>query len=273
MSSVSGASRRAVAVLRTPQVCLFAGALLRNPDQACDDRRISIVRLCHFGDSPYAFVGAARHAIALMASASVNIDTPNKTMSLMRNWPVMDKSGNPPADASPTPGVVITNVNVLTKSTIANTLPNSDTVGYHRDALGTPARAPGGGPTTHRRRPIAVTRRWNVATRARILARVCSPTQPPPGSRRSRSASCGTATSHGCARQASPPMWLPPARPYRAHDPGRLWACDRRPPDRSRGRLLLSGRTDLGHKASCGSIRLTSKTRSDTGQNGFSTWS
>jgi hypothetical protein len=41
----------------------------------------------------------------------------------------------------------------------------------------------------------------------------------------------------------------------------------------SRGRLLLSGRTDLGHKASCGSIRLTSKTRSDTGQNGFSTWS
>ena len=39
-----------------------------------------------------------------------------------------------------------------------------------------PARAPGGGPTTHRRRPIAVTRRWNVATRARILARVCSPT-------------------------------------------------------------------------------------------------
>jgi integrase len=48
-------------------------------------------------------------------------------------------------------------------------------------------------------------------------------------------------------------------------------ADDRR--DRSRGRLLLSGRTDLGHKASCGSIRLTSKTRSDTGQNGFSTWS
>ena len=40
-----------------------------------------------------------------------------------------------------------------------------------------------------------------------------------------------------------------------------------------RGRLLLSARTDLGHKASCGSIRLTSKTRSDTGQNGFSTWS
>ena len=66
-----------------------------------------------------------------MASASVNIDTPNKTMSLMRNWPVMDNSGNPPADASPTPGVVITNVNVLTKSTIANTLPNSETVGYH----------------------------------------------------------------------------------------------------------------------------------------------
>src|SRR5258705_10522659 len=31
------------------------------------------------------------------------------------------------------------------------------------------------------------------------------------------------------------------ARPYRAHDPGRLWACDRRRPDASRGRLLLSG--------------------------------
>src|SRR6476620_10336112 len=38
------------------------------------------------------------------------------------------------------------------------------------------------------------------------------------------------------------------ARPYRAHDPGRLWARDRRPPDRSRGRLLRTGRTDLGHK-------------------------
>src|SRR5882757_7316842 len=36
------------------------------------------------------------------------------------------------------------------------------------------------------------------------------PNAPPPGSSRSRSASCGTATSHGCARQASPPMWLPP---------------------------------------------------------------
>ena len=36
------------------------------------------------------------------------------------------------------------------------------------------------------------------------------PNAPPPGSRRSRSASCGTATSHGCARRASPPMWLPP---------------------------------------------------------------
>ena len=66
-----------------------------------------------------------------------------------------------------------------------------------------------------------------------------------------------------------PPMWLPPGTPYRAHDPGRLWACDRRPPDRSRGRLLLGGRTDLGHKASCGSIQLTNKTRSDTGRTGF----
>jgi integrase len=35
------------------------------------------------------------------------------------------------------------------------------------------------------------------------------PNAPPPGSRRSRSAGCGTATSHGCVRRASPPMWLP----------------------------------------------------------------
>jgi hypothetical protein len=37
--------------------------------------------------------------------------------------------------------------------------------------------------------------------------------------------------------------------------------------------VFLSGRTDFGHKASCGSLRLTSQTPSDTGQNGFSTWS
>jgi hypothetical protein len=49
----------------------------------------------------------------------------------MGNWLVMDNSGKPPADASPTPCVVITKVNVLTKSTIANTLPNSDAVGCH----------------------------------------------------------------------------------------------------------------------------------------------
>ncbi len=33
------------------------------------------------------------------------------------------------------------------------------------DALGTPAQAPGGGPTTHRRRPVAVTHRWDVPVR------------------------------------------------------------------------------------------------------------
>src|SRR4029077_4558609 len=59
------------------------------------------------------------------------------------------------------------------------------------------------------------------------------------------------------------------ARPYRAHDPGRLWAGDRRPPDRSRGRLLLSGRTDLGHMASCGSLRLTSKPAPTLVRTGF----
>jgi hypothetical protein len=99
------------------------------------------------------------------------------------------------------------------------------------------------------------------------------PNAPPPGSRRSRSARCGTATSHGCVRRASPPTWLPPGTAIPSAYPGRLWAGYRRPPDRSRGHLLLSGRTDLGHKASCGSIRLTRKTHSDAGQNGFSTWS
>jgi integrase len=42
---------------------------------------------------------------------------------------------------------------------------------------------------------------------------------------------------------------------HRTHDPGRLWAGYRQPPDRRRRRLLLSGRTELGHKVSCDSIQ------------------
>src|SRR6476661_8940717 len=104
--------------------------------------------------------------------------------------------------------------------------------------LGTPARAPGGGPTTHRRRPIAVTHRWNVATAARILARVCGPTHRR-GARGDR------------ARQAAAQQHLTDARGRHRRRCGCRLALPYRPRDRSRGRLLLSGRTDRGHKASC----------------------
>jgi hypothetical protein len=59
------------------------------------------------------------------------------------------------------------------------------------------------------------------------------------------------------------------ARPYRAHDPGRLWACDRRPPDRSRGRLLPRVRTQSVKRLD----PANEKNRSDTGQSGFLLWS
>jgi hypothetical protein len=53
-------------------------------------------------------------------------------MSLIRNWPVMDNSGSPPVDSSRTPGVVIANVNVHAKSSIAIALPNIEIAGYQR---------------------------------------------------------------------------------------------------------------------------------------------
>src|SRR6476660_9501235 len=135
--------------------------------------------------------------------------------------------------------------------------------------LGTPARAPGGGPTTHRRRPIAVTRRWNVATGARILARVCGPThrRRAPGDHARQAAAqqhLTDARGRHCRR-----CGCRLARPYRAHDPSRLLAGDRRPPDRSRGRLLRTGRTDLGHKVSGDSIPLTRKPAPTLVRTGF----
>ena len=79
----------------------------------------------------------------------------------------------------------------------------------------------------------------NVATGARLLARVCAPTH----RRRVRGdhAQQAAAQQHltdvrgGHRRRCGCRL----ARPYRAHDPGRLRAGYRRPPDRSRGRLLL----------------------------------
>lgn len=52
-------------------------------------------------------------------------------MSFIRNPPSNDKAGNPPWDASKTPGVVNMKLIVATNNMIASRLPTADTLGHH----------------------------------------------------------------------------------------------------------------------------------------------
>src|SRR5260370_16153846 len=69
--------------------------------------------------------------LARSASASVHTAIPSSATSLIRNWPVIDSSGNPPAAASPIPGVVNRKLMVARNNPTAITLPTADSFGHH----------------------------------------------------------------------------------------------------------------------------------------------
>src|ERR1700743_685233 len=52
-------------------------------------------------------------------------------MSFIKNSPSADKIGKPPADASPTPGVVIMKLSVTTKKSEATMPPSTEAFGNH----------------------------------------------------------------------------------------------------------------------------------------------
>src|SRR6201999_3749749 len=73
------------------------------------------------------------------ASANVHVARPRSATSLIRNCPVDDSTGKPPADISPTPGVVNRKLIVATNSPIAITLPTADTRGHQGLTASSPA--------------------------------------------------------------------------------------------------------------------------------------
>src|SRR6185312_15508786 len=69
--------------------------------------------------------------VASIASASSHSDRPRSAMSFIKNSPSADKMGKPPAEASPTPGVVIMKLSVVTKNNEANMPPTTEAFGNH----------------------------------------------------------------------------------------------------------------------------------------------
>src|ERR1700742_851968 len=74
---------------------------------------------------------SARRRVSSSASARVQIERPRLEMSFIRNSPVDDNTGNPPADASPTPGVVHMKLTVPAKKMTASRPPAMDALGNH----------------------------------------------------------------------------------------------------------------------------------------------
>src|ERR1700753_1532643 len=74
---------------------------------------------------------SVRPRVSSSASARVQIERPRLEMSFIRNSPVDDNTGNPPADASPTPGVVHMKLTVPAKKMTASRQPAMDALGHH----------------------------------------------------------------------------------------------------------------------------------------------
>src|ERR1700756_2402536 len=72
-----------------------------------------------------------RLRVASIASASSHSAKPRFAMSFIKNSPSADKTGKPPADASPTPGVVTMKLSVVTKNSEAKTPPTTEAFGNH----------------------------------------------------------------------------------------------------------------------------------------------
>src|SRR4029450_6663611 len=83
------------------------------------------------GEFHSAFAAIAFLRVASMASASSHSAKPRFAMSFIKNSPSADKTGKPPADASPTPGVVIMKLSVVTKNSEANMPPTTEAFGNH----------------------------------------------------------------------------------------------------------------------------------------------
>src|SRR5689334_11981465 len=73
----------------------------------------------------------ARLRVASIASTSSHSANPRFAMSFIKNSPSADNTGKPPAEASPTPGVVTMKLSVITKNSDANTPPTTETLGNH----------------------------------------------------------------------------------------------------------------------------------------------
>jgi hypothetical protein len=74
---------------------------------------------------------SARRRVSSSASARIQIERPRLAMSFIRNSPFDDNTGNPPADASPTPGVVHMKLTVPAKKMTASRPPAMDALGNH----------------------------------------------------------------------------------------------------------------------------------------------
>src|ERR1700733_6243122 len=74
---------------------------------------------------------SCRRRVASHESDSVHMARPNKAMSFIRNSPLSDNTGNPPAVGSPIPGVEIMKLSVPRKNRVARTPPRTDNRGDH----------------------------------------------------------------------------------------------------------------------------------------------